>query len=68
MSLSARRALPAIAGALAVAACLLLAGCKEDKPPPTAAGFYDGPMKPKGATTNPKTAAGGQSSSAAGQP
>jgi hypothetical protein len=37
-----------------------LAGCKEDKPAPSASGYYTGEMKPK--TTAKSTAAGAPAS------
>ncbi len=38
----------AIVGAV-VFSCSLLVGCAQQEPPPSAPGYYSGPMKPKGA-------------------
>jgi len=57
-----------IAGILFLAACAVLAGCKEDVPKPSASGYYDGPMKPKAGPAADKTGSATPKGNAAGEP
>jgi len=58
----------ALACCMVVAVCVILSGCKEETPKPSAPGYYDGPMKPKAGPAADKTGSATPKGNAAGEP
>ena len=63
-----KRAAGWAAALLAFSTLLLFAGCGKEEPKPSAGGYYDGPMKPKGGGTGNESQPGTGQGTAPGNP